>query len=469
MTIRHIIYNLATALLAGVAVSSCSSSDSEPQTPPVADGEPVAVSFSLSSAPMGGAETRANFQEADLVKNDPKDNEIINSWIVGFAKNDIIVAVVEDNLGENKVVEDPMGEILLPKGSDITAIAFANIDKSLLRDRLKIGTKLPADWKNHVLSSAITNVESDDELIPMSGYQTFTVNGAGQTVDIEVVRMLCKVEFTFLNKTQGDVKINSVTLKPVYKGDIYLFSQDGRKPAANAAAPRIPSDDQSDYGLRTLNFTDFTLGKDAVVAPANRKWFYIKESNAYGHHETNRFHIKVSMTRAGAAKEDLNYALAGDALQYFNRNDYVLFPLVLTDYVPEFEVLDYPPIGGYPVNVTADGDEFYAKFHSSGYFDISARLRDSQDRTVALSNDKTQTHYVVWEGSIVDGELVSPEDSPIKLEYDQALGVWHGEFNTSKPEHARVVLKFKFYIKVGEDLELTYERTLHLISSPKNS
>ena len=293
----------------------------------------------------------------------------------------------------------------------------------------------------------------------MSGYlEEFEVKGTvNETFAIEVVRMLAKVEYAVKNLSASQVRVNSFAITPVYDGDIYLFPEYDKKPKPNdkpANEPRIPAmtDGLSHYSTRTETArAGFVLeaGSPNIIERGN---FYIKESIAKGNHPTDHFHIGLNITRGGVG-EDVTYALADDDLKYFYRNDYVLFPIVISDYTPELEVYDYPPIGGYPVNVESNGTEFYATFSSSGAFDILARLRDSQGRTIVV---KPQSQGGTSENYVEGPEIVNAPEN-FKLTFDSMENLWRGDFPQGSTE--TITITFKFHIE-----GLVYTRTLYLLS-----
>ncbi|MDE6257282.1 MAG: FimB/Mfa2 family fimbrial subunit, partial [Muribaculaceae bacterium] len=336
----------------------------------------------------------------------------------------------------------------LPRGR-YTVLAFANMDNAKLKDLFKEGQPLPEDWKNIITSQSSYNQEQP--LIPMSGYREINVTQTvNETFSIEVVRMLAKVQFAFKNESQTPVSIEKIEFQPVYDGDIYLFPEEGNGDSrfVEGAYPN-----PQNYGMRTIapalslpNFNDTA-----------RSTFYIKESAAKGNHPTDHFHIGISLKRNGET-ENATYALASDELQTILRNDYVLFPVVISDYIPRLEVYDYPPIGGYPVQVESNGNEFYATFSSSGAFDIEAKLVNSAGETVVVSEKRndTDTEYVEC---IISDQL----QKELSLTYDPIEEMWHGDFKKGANPNAPIILTFKFHIG-----NLIYTRSLHLLSTKMN-
>ncbi len=447
------------AILSDMVVSSCASDEHESPGLPT-DGK-TKVGLTVSAAPLAG-NTRG-FDPGDLTESTPTYNELIVNWFVAFCQNGNVVKTVTGNPGGEGTsgatgVWNDRIETELSKGT-YTVVAFANMNNAKLSTKFVEGSPLPVGWKEQVFDSDL--IHTDTDRIPMSGYkENVTIR---QTVNeefaIEVVRMLCKVQFAVKNESSAPVSVTEITLQPVYDDDIFVFpdyttyggtgrpTPDTQEPAT---APRYP---KTEYNVVKRSVTpDIT---NLAIGNIQRETFYIKESIAEGNHPTDHFHIGLKIKRGtdATAPENVTYALADDNLKFFYRNDYVLFPILISDYIPELEVYDYPPIGGYPVQVESNGSEFYATFSSSGAFDVVARLRNSQGQTVAIEPYKegaAQNNYV---------RLVSVAPESVELDYEPALGEWQGNFDYQPNDNKRIILIFEF--KIGN---LLYTRTLYLLS-----
>ena len=436
MNIRRNIYPYAAALLTGMVAVSCASESAEAPD----NGLPAPVGISITAAPLG-VSTRG-FADEELIEDPASSSELINNWIVFFTQGGVVISSEEG--GSTTGVWNDRVQTELPRGR-YTVLAFANMDNEKLKDLFKEGEALPKDWQN------LMNDEKNEDnrpLIPMSGYREINVTQTvNETFSIEVVRMLAKVQFAFKNESQTRVSIEKIEFQPVYDGDIYLFPGDNRFVEGVYPNPQ-------NYGMRTIapalslpNFNDTA-----------RSTFYIKESAAKGNHPTDHFHIGISLKRGDDETENATYALASDELQTILRNDYVLFPVVISDYIPRLEVYDYPPIGGYPVQVESNGNEFYATFSSSGAFDIEAKLVNSAGETVVVSEKRsdTDTEYVEC---IISDQL----QKELSLTYNPIEEMWHGDFKKGANPNAPIILTFKFHIG-----NLIYTRSLHLLSTKMN-
>ena len=436
MNIRRYIYPYAAALLTGMVAVSCASESAEAPD----NGLPAPVGISITAAPLG-VSTRG-FADEELTEEPASSSELINNWIVFFTQGGEVISFEEG--GSTTGVWNDRVQTELPRGR-YTVLAFANMNNENLKGYFKVGEELPEDWQN------LMNDEKNEDnrpLIPMSGYREINVTQTvNETFSIEVVRMLAKVQFAFKNESQTRVSIEKIEFQPVYDGDIYLFPEEGN--GDRRFVEGVYPNPQK-YVMRTIapelslpNFNDTA-----------RSTFYIKESAAKGNHPTDHFHIGISLKRGDDETENATYALASDELQTILRNDYVLFPVVISDYIPRLEVYDYPPIGGYPVQVESNGNEFYATFSSSGAFDIEAKLVNSAGAVVVVSEKRsdTDTEYVT---------CTIPDDikNNLTLTYDPIEGRWHGDINIGNNNiQWPIILTFDFHIG-----KLIYTRTLHLL------
>lgn len=439
MKIRNIIYCISSLFLAGAHLTSC--------TPDEPNQAPSSVGITLKAAQMDTPLTSGNFTGAELGETVIQPGEKINNWSVAICNSARTVLMVIDG-NAHGAMDDTHSEYIELKTGSYTAVAFANMACPLAE-----GNTLAANWKKSVYTLS-TEAMTASGLVPMTGFKEFTVTaGMKETIAIDLVRMLCKVEFAVKNLTENTtVSIDTISLKPVYKNSIYLYPDYATLPTPDTqypdSVPPLPESGIAAYETVTNVYTDFALQNKGDVMS---KHFYIKESVAEGHHPTDHFHIKLSLTRGGNT-EDVTYALADDKLKFFYRNDYVLFPISISDYVPEFEVLDYPPIGGYPVDVESEGNEFFARFSSSGAFDLRARLRNSSGQTMAIEEYKEGAGQTSWVKYDPDASV----PKGFKLTYDPSLGEWQGNFDQGAT--LPIVLVFNFNID-----RLNYTRKLYLL------
>ena len=464
MTLRQFIYPLTIAILSGVAVSSCSSSDIEPVVP--GNGETSTsgrITMSISAAPLSGRSTRADFPELPA-----ESAELINEWYIAFLDETGNVVAVEDNGSLAGVWNDVVStELELYK--TYTALAFANFNglpklkegdtysssaeyaQSL--GLVKGGTNVDlTEIKESIYKDGIKYLNKGD-LIPMSGYLEFTPRGTvNEIFAIEVVRLYSRVEFAFEKNVDDDIIINSISLGSVNVGSISLMPNYDKKPKPNTTPGNSPI-----FPTTEVNYETITPGMSALSVPNEKEGdditsirprFYIKESVV---DKDERFKIGINLTRGSGtdAVTETIEALTDKELRFFYRNDYVLFPIKF-NYTPEIKVYDYPPIGGYPVQVTvANGTEYTAMFSSSGAFDIETSIVDKNGNVIELGSEGNgNTNYVEWN--------TADKPAGFNISYDSVSKRWFGGFPLGYDKPIRI--DFKFHVG-----DLVYSRSLTLI------
>jgi len=438
MNIRKLSYTL---LLAGCCLlaASCSGDDPSPVDPSPA--KPVGSRASLSVKSRSGETT---------------SNELINSWWIAFVDhNGTVSSIISRDASLSTAVEREEFNVELPDGT-YTAYAFANITPQQLSDEagvtFTVGQKVASD----IMSKAwklMPNNPDKSTFLPMSGFKEVTVSSSRTTpaIEIEVVRMLAKVEFTFSNRSQKAITVNSISFGPLATGAVGLlpdYSKLGDKPVllSGLGSEDVAYSFPGEAAARTL-----AAGKDNGLTD----YFYVRESDAANPATSGLFHIKVNITREGQA-EELLYALT-DELTYINRNDYVQIPITFTDYVFDVDVLFYPPIGGYPAVLTEKRDEeFHITFGTRGKFAVRPLIREAAEGSPYLMPDQfTVTATVVSDPANI---LKSPV-----LSYDPVAGELTGEL-TSATGRAEVKLQVTFSDGTAQR---QYEKTVYIIRANK--
>lgn len=120
-------------------------------------------------------------------------------------------------------------------------------------------------------------------------------------------------------------------------------------------------------------------GSNPLSTPVTNegKWtdrFYVRESQA-NYNISQRYLMTVNITREGSTHpEDLLFALTKN-LSSIYRNDHIVLPLILSDYMVNLDVNFYPPILGYPAVITRESEEeFLCEFATQGTFEIMPKV-----------------------------------------------------------------------------------------------
>lgn len=377
---KHI-FHIFISFVILCSLSACSGAD-DFQSP----GEPVLTGITLLS--------RASAVEAN-------DNELINSYtVVAVDKNNIVRAIEHKDL-ENPTTFDRIKISAAP--GTYTLYAFANGAED------NFGAVLNEECPDFKAAKYEGSAGSLGVRVPMSGFLENIRLPAleSEQIVLELVRLWAKLQFRFSNPTSSEVSIKKITIPGAQTpaGEISLLPDY----VTLGSAPTFPGN---------ITFGTWSVAPNPAISIAGKSegqahsW-YLLESNASGH-PTGAYPISFEIVKNNC--EETLHALAYQ-LHYVNRNDLVVIPVKFSDWSVELQVRFYPPIGGYPaVVVESKNDEFYAKFGSSGLFEIIPEVSDSNNGIVLAPNEIAVTLTVesgteifsrtpAWENGEIVGEL----------------------------------------------------------------
>jgi len=237
------------------------------------------------------------------------------------------------------------------------------------------------------------------EYLPLSNKTTFSVLKApDQSFSMEMIRMVCKLKFTFQNETGHSIALKNVTLGPITTSSVYLLPRsDGQ------TAPPLPA------GFSTGNYTYTFPGSPSFVdgSELTDYFLYINESKT-----VNNEFIKLTLnTLRGGSTDEVRMSVTN--LTYLNRNDYLPLNIILTDYRLELVVRSYAPIGGYPASVASAADGYHCVFPGGGSFVIQPKLIKISDGSVVSG--------VIWSFSNTDATPTIFDKAPV-LKNGEILG-----------------------------------------------
>lgn len=364
-----------SALVSGCALllSACVSEEN------AVDETAPNVQFVIS-APFNSSTSRAANDGAYVAE--ASSDELINSYVVAVTvqgSSDIVGYVAVDGLDG---VEESVVDLELRPGN-YTVYGFANITPTELATLgIKEGGSIPTDLgslRTCISSSAFsgTNLVHTSQLgtaafpaIPMTsvaGMDVTVTERVNQTFGIEVRRMLAKLQFDFRNPTAKDIELQSIAISnmtqniatPSGTDPILLMNYEEGRSTIDLPTDVVYKKLSHSYGTSPVQLTKgFTGTVSDGTAPQHSEVFYVLESAADA--EANAFQLDFELDEVPSPglPDKMRYALTDpNTLTLIHRNDWIVIPVTLGDWVMELQAMSYPPIGGYPdAKVTYDPD-----------------------------------------------------------------------------------------------------------------
>lgn len=410
--------------------------------------------FAISAVANDASATRAvtDTRAVTGTPADPTDSEKINSWWMVFVQSNGTVYKILDRADANPglgtytdttPVEQEYFECDLPRGT-YTVYAFANITPDELKSATGISFEegaTPSGVGSDGVDGSVWNPDLSlypkldlnlwEGNVPMSGFKTITVkNTIEETFSIEVVRMVAKIDFQFTNKTTSQIAVNSVWIKPIPKSTVPVSLMPDYDCLGNYPFSDTPLADGDyftlEYKLQSAKTLDIAGCDDG--SDKGSVYFYCKESAT--NTPTDLFTVGVNITRTkdgvNYKDEEILYSPTYQITTCINRNDWIVIPIVFTDWIVDFDVLFYPPIGGYPAVMRedgTDGESHYFTFASQGKFVITPRIKRA-DNDNWLQPDEYLSSMVISTPQDISGDgaaifstypAVDPDKNPYEI------------------------------------------------------
>ena len=374
---------------------------------------------------VGKASTsRANSDYSDV---NMQAGELMKSWLVVIVDKDRkIVDIVKNgnyDSGETERAQDTFWERMT--AGTYTFYSFANIPSSELGiDTYKKGDTLPADffeqkkYSVNIPSLVFADHWSDFENdyfpngIPMSNKQETTVGEDTQSIDLEVIRMVAKVQLQLTNNTDHDITFKGLKLSDITPNEADNLMLLPGKDASDSE--EITHVSETNLGTTTKQVVAYTpksegTGHDYVIehnasstsSPSvTNICFYINESEATA--ENKYIVLQLQTVDNDDTSTKVNRRLAMLDWRKICRNDYRIIPIKLDDYAIEWEVESFTPIGVLP-EVEDDGDNLTVTMGYYGEFHIIPKVRQlSNNQYTSVSTGEFT--YVMGSKSIFDAE-----------------------------------------------------------------
>lgn len=374
-------------------LAACSAGDEATSFPGQADAENrVGVMLQLSalssqtSQPSRSSLTRAAW-ETDI---EALPGEMMKSWFVVVVQNGQIEKIITSDLKSGVTeVEKDQAFLKLNKG-ETTFYSFANIKpEDIGLDAIRsVGRQLPTgfDQKTYQMdgNSKLFHQSMAPDLqngYPMSNKQTVDVVDNQQVINLEVIRMVAKVQLFITNATDHAINLKTITLSDV--------TQNGNPNIK--LLPNVDSNNQLQVNLPnsakkgTITLRAAANNGMTIEARANQTaCFYMNESLVdNGEDGGNRYFILSLTTVDAATGATSNHRYAMLSWNEIRRNDYLKIPIKLEDYQIRWKVEAFSPIGVLP-EVTDDGENLSLDFGYYGEFHIKPEV-------IKLSRTGSQT------------------------------------------------------------------------------
>lgn len=382
-------------------LAACSAGDDATSFPVQADAENrVGVTLQLSAlSSQTSQSSRSSLTRAGWeTDTEAWPGEMMKSWFVVVVQNGQIEKIITSDLKSGVTeVEKDQAFVELNKG-ETTFYSFANIKpEDIGLDAItSVGQQLPAgfDQKTYQMdgNSKLFHQSMAPDLqngYPMSNKQMVNITDNQQVIELEVVRMVAKVQLSITNATEHAIYLKTITLSDV--------TQNG-----NQNIKLLPNVDSANE-LKGVNLPDgvakgtLTLRaaeNDGITIEARAKQtacFYMNESLVdKGEDGGNRYFILSLTTVDATTGTTSNHRYAMLSWNEIRRNDYLKIPIKLEDYQIRWKVEAFSPIGVLP-KVTDDGENLSLDFGYYGEFHIKPEvIKLSRTGSQALSVSEWQ-------------------------------------------------------------------------------
>ena len=374
-------------------LAACSAGDEATSFPGQADAENrVGVTLQLSAlSSQTSQSSRSSLTRAGWeTDTEALPGEMMKSWFVVVVQNGQIEKIITSDLKSGVTeVEKDQAFVELNKG-ETTFYSFANIkpEDIGLDASTSVGHLLPTDFDDTTYqmdgNSHLFHLSMTPEFqngYPMSNKQTVDVVDNQQVINLEVIRMMAKVQLSITNATDHDIVLKTITLSDV--------TQNGNPNIK--LLPNVDSNNQLQVNLAnsakkgTITLTaaenDGITIKEGATQTA---CFYMNESLVdKGADGGNRYFILSLTTVDVATGTTSNHRYAMLSWNEIRRNDYLKIPIKLEDYQIRWKVEAFSPIGVLP-KVKDDGENLSLDFGYYGEFHIKPEV-------IKLSRTGSQT------------------------------------------------------------------------------
>lgn len=367
MTHAKNIFTYMLALFSTLAIVGCSFEEDHADCQGKGEGEKMQVELRLTASASSltrsystsDGVTRASWVDT----NAAREGEMMHNCFVVIVQNGKIQSIVQRDFTEE--VEQTSLKAKAELGN-ATFYSFANITPAELGITM---TTTPTEIESKYYKVEGNTQTLSTKGIPMSNKQTVNITSKKQQVDLEVIRMMAKVELNFTNDTGYDLSIKSVKLTDITDNAANNVSLLPLKDASGNVVPNInASATYKDYTV-SIGGTSGTQVKNGGTLQTT---FYVNESVARN--------PKYFVLSINTDKGTVTNRIAMTEWSKIARNDYLVIPVKLVDYRIELEPQVFTGIGVIP-ELKYDGDRITATFKSYGEFHLKLHVIKRSDNT----------------------------------------------------------------------------------------
>ena len=367
MTHAKNIFTYMLALFSTLAIVGCSFEEDHADCQGNGEGEKMQVELRLTASAnsltrsysTSDGVTRASWVDT----NAAREGEMMHNCFVVIVQNGKIQSIVQRDFTEE--VEQTSLKAKAELGN-ATFYSFANITPAELGITM---TTTPAEIESKYYKVEGNTTQLSAKGIPMSNKQTVNITSKKQQVDLEVIRMMAKVELNFTNDTGYDLSIKSVKLTDITDNAANNVSLLPMKDASGNVVPNI--NDAATYKDYTVSIGG-TSGTQVKNGGTLQTTFYVNESVARN--------PKYFVLSINTDKGTVTNRIAMTEWSKIARNDYLVIPVKLVDYRIELEPQVFTAIGVIP-KLNYDGDRITATFKSYGEFHLKLHVIKRSDNT----------------------------------------------------------------------------------------
>lgn len=366
-------------------LAACSAGDEATSFPGQADVENrVGVTLQLSALSSQTSQSSRSSLTRAAWETDTEalPGEMMKNWFVVVVQNGKIEKIITSDLKSLGVTEVEKDQVFveLNKG-ETTFYSFANLKLSEigLDAGTSVGQNLPADFDektyrmdgNSKLFRLLMKPDFQNGY-PMSNKQVVNITDNQQVINLEVIRMVAKVQLSITNATDHAIKLKTITLS-----DVTLNGNQNVKLLPNVdSANELKGVNLADGAAKgTITLTAAENNGITIEARAKQTaCFYMNESLVdKGEDGGNRYFVLSLATVDAATGTTSNHRYAMLSWNEIRRNDYLKIPIKLEDYQIRWTVEAFSPIGVLP-KVTDDGENLSLDFGYYGEFHIKPEV-----------------------------------------------------------------------------------------------